>query len=121
VMINLGKAQIFERKMAQALYGVIRGELPGPYLLQKFADGLGIHFLNLQQHRRIPTIMLEMLALARFRGWVIPSKKASSAGLPVYTLNTASLALAPQWPVCRSHRLNPKRGEVTPNVPRRMT
>jgi hypothetical protein len=65
-MINLGKAQIFERKMAQALHCVIRGELPGAYLLQKFADGLGIHFLNLQQHRTIPTIMLEMLALARF-------------------------------------------------------
>src|SRR5438552_11898447 len=120
-MINLGEAQIFERKMAQALHGVIRGDFPGAYLLQKFADGLGIHVLNLQQHRTIPTIMLEMLP---WRGFVVGlslQKKLPERDCR-YILSALRVSpLAPQWPVCRSLHLNPKRGEVTPNAPHRRT
>src|SRR5205807_7886630 len=43
VMIHLGKAEIFKGQMPQALHGIVRRELATTYLIEKFADGFGVH------------------------------------------------------------------------------
>jgi hypothetical protein len=60
MMIHFGEAQVLEGKVAQALNGIIRRNLSGSYLLQKFADGFRIQVTNQrQQNRSVSTIMLE--------------------------------------------------------------
>ena len=43
MVIDLGKAQIFERQMAQAVYCLVGRELAVADLLEEFADGFGVH------------------------------------------------------------------------------
>ena len=43
VMINFGKTEIFEGKMAQAVDGVVGGQLATTDLIEKFADGFSVH------------------------------------------------------------------------------
>ena len=42
-MIDFGEAEIFEGQMAQAIDGVVGREFALADLLEKFADGFGVH------------------------------------------------------------------------------
>ena len=42
MVIDLGKAEIFKRQMAQAGDGIVRREFPAAYLLEKFKNGIGV-------------------------------------------------------------------------------
>jgi len=43
MVIDLGEAEIFERQMAQAIDSIVRLEFAAADLLEKFADGFGVH------------------------------------------------------------------------------
>ena len=43
MVIDFSESQIFERQMTQAIHGVIGREPSLAYLLEKSADGFGVH------------------------------------------------------------------------------
>jgi hypothetical protein len=43
MVIDLGKSQIFKRQVPQALDGIIGRDLTPAYLVEKLADGFGVH------------------------------------------------------------------------------
>jgi hypothetical protein len=43
MMVDLGKAQVFKRQMAEAIDGSVGREFAAAHLLEKFADGFGVH------------------------------------------------------------------------------
>ena len=43
MVIDLGKSDILKRQVAQAIDGVVRCEFASAHLLEKFADGFGVH------------------------------------------------------------------------------
>ena len=46
-MIDFGKSQVFEGEMTQAVHGVVGGNYAPAHLVEKFADGFGVHSLTL--------------------------------------------------------------------------
>jgi hypothetical protein len=43
MVVNLGKSQVFEREVAQAIDGGVGREFATANLLEELADGFGVH------------------------------------------------------------------------------